>query len=565
MVVLENPFNDPVALIPTEIQTSYEGHQIFDYRKKYLPTAHTFYHTPPRFEESTIQQIRTQAEQLFKLFKMRDFVRMDGWLMPDNTIYITDLNPITGMEQNSFLFRQAAIVGMTHRETLQYVLQHACKRYGIPYKTDAKERHADKQNVYVLFGGKTAERQVSLMSGANVWLKLMQSERYIPLPFLLDHNREIWTLPYSHALNHTVEEVYANCLAVQHGQTLVKQIQGNLEIEWELVEMPRKMSFGHFIEKAQENSAFVFIALHGGEGEDGTLQKMLEEHNLAYNGSNSASSALCMDKALTGEMISNANDFEILSLPKKVFPLKSTQNFSDTFFKQFWIDTCRELAADQFIIKPRHDGCSAGIVLLQSAQDLEKYCHLAHSKASMIPPHTFVNQSVCVEMPGNSEADFILEPYIETDSISIRQNQIHHIHKLGWIELTVGVLEEKGVYHSLNPSITVSEGAVLSLEEKFQGGTGVNITPPPESIISSGSTQKIKRLIEKTAQLLGIKNYARIDIFFNCLTEKMIVIEANTLPALTPSTVIYQQALAENPPLPPRRFLETLIASGTEA
>lgn len=561
VVVLENHFNEPVALIPTQIQTSYEDNAIFDYRKKYLPTSHTFYHTPPRFEENTIHQIRSQAEQLFKLFKMRDFVRMDGWLMPDNTIYITDLNPISGMEQNSFMFRQAAVIGMTHRETLQYVLQHACKRYGIPYKIDCQERQTDKQNVYVLFGGKSAERQVSLMSGANVWLKLIQSEHYTPTPFLLDLNREIWTLPYSHALNHTVEEVYANCLAIQLNEirSLVKQIQHRLGIEREQLELPQKMSYDHFMKQVKKERAFVFIALHGGEGEDGTLQKMLEDHDLDFNGSPSISSALCMDKALTGEAISNANDFDILALPKKVLSPKAL----GTDFKQIWIDACEELAANQLIIKPRHDGCSAGIVLLKSAQDLERYCLFANNKTAMIPPNTFVNQTVSVEMPANPEADFILEPYIETDAISIRQNQIQHIHKHGWIELTVGIVEKQGIYHALNPSITVSEGAVLSLEEKFQGGTGINITPPPESIISAKSTQKIKHLIEKTAQLLGIKNYARIDIFFNRITEKIIVIEANTLPALTPSTVIYQQALAETPPLPPRLFLETIIASRT--
>jgi len=37
------------------------------------------------------------------------------------------------------------------------------------------------------------------------------------------------------------------------------------------------------------------------------------------------------------------------------------------------------------------------------------------------------------------------------------------------------------------------------------------------------------------------------------------VIEINTLPGLTPSTVIYHQALAENPPIYPREFLEEII------
>ena len=48
-------------------------------------------------------------------------------------------------------------------------------------------------------------------------------------------------------------------------------------------------------------------------------------------------------------------------------------------------------------------------------------------------------------------------------------DQLSHLPKEGWIELTVGILEQRGIYHAMNPSITVAEGAILSLEEKFKG------------------------------------------------------------------------------------------------
>jgi hypothetical protein len=41
-----------------------------------------------------------------------------------------------------------------------------------------------------------------------------------------------------------------------------------------------------------------------------------------------------------------------------------------------------------------------------------------------------------------------------------------------------------------------------------------------------------------------------------------LVIEANTLPGLTPSTVIFHQALAENPPLSPQKFLSQIVKQG---
>ena len=67
--------------------------------------------------------------------------------------------------------------------------------------------------------------------------------------------------------------------------------------------------------------------------------------------------------------------------------------------------------------------------------------------------------------------------------------------------------------------------------------------------------------MQKVAKKLQIQNYARIDLFFNYLTEQIIIIEVNTLPALTPSTVLYHQALAEDPPISPKSLLEKLIDS----
>ena len=112
---------------------------------------------------------------------------------------------------------------------------------------------------------------------------------------------------------------------------------------------------------------------------------------------------------------------------------------------------------------------------------------------------------------------------------------------------------------ALKPSITVASGEILSLEEKFQGGTGVNITPPPEPWVSKETWQKAQAKIEFVAQKLGINGFARIDAFLQISTGNILVIEANSIPGLTPSTVIYHQALAENEPLTPTAFLEAIL------
>ena len=90
-------------------------------------------------------------------------------------------------------------------------------------------------------------------------------------------------------------------------------------------------------------------------------------------------------------------------------------------------------------------------------------------------------------------------------------------------------------------------------------GTGVNLTPPPPDILSGRVVQHVRTRIECVAQRLGLRGYARIDAFVERRSGRVMVIEANTLPALTPSTVLFHQGLAESPPLMPRELLELLI------
>jgi len=58
--------------------------------------------------------------------------------------------------------------------------------------------------------------------------------------------------------------------------------------------------------------------------------------------------------------------------------------------------------------------------------------------------------------------------------------------------------------------------------------------------------------MELVARKLKIRGYSRIDAFMNTQTGELMIIEANTTPALTPSTVIFHQALTEKPQIYPK-------------
>ena len=266
-----------------------------------------------------------------------------------------------------------------------------------------------------------------------------------------------------------------------------------------------------------------------------------------------------MDKYKTGEIVNSLKNSDIISAPKIEFTFKDFSGYVYNDYFNFWEELKEKLHSKTFIIKPARDGSSAGAVKIFDCGDLQTYIDLLEDKVQFIPYNTFPEQKNIVEMPSNIEQPFLIEAFIDTDEIFIKNNKINHTLNNGWLELTVGMTEKDGIYHSFNPSITIAENKILTIEEKFQGGTGINLTPPPQEIINQKLIDKIKSAIEIVSKKLGLKNYARIDIFANIKTEQIIIIEANTLPALTPSTVIFHQALAEEEPLTPRQFIELLI------
>ena len=559
VIILQNKLGMPVALLPSEIEMAYHDGRIFDFRKKYLPTNQVKYHCPPRFSKEIIKKIQTEAKQLFSLFKMNDFARFDGWILEDGNIWFSDFNTISGMEQNSFLFQQSSQFDMSHTDFLNYVVKNSCLRQNIQFP-ESVQKSLKRKPVSVIFGGHTSERQVSLMSGTNVWLKLRKSKLYEPKPYLLDFENNVWELPYALILNHTVEEIIANAENSKGRrekiEDIIKSVKDELMLSendaTELFFAPQKISFDDFMKK----SKFVFLGLHGGDGENGKIQEFLNDRNIKFNGSGKQTSSLCMDKWRTGEFIRNMKVPGIDITPQKVVKLKDIKMKE---IKDLWRQLKNNLMSKTIIVKPKDDGCSTGVAHLYTEKDLENYLKFLNAGNLFIPAGILKNQNSIIEMPSVSIKDILFEKFIETDFIKLKGNKLKYSRKSGWVEVTIGILEKDKKMHAFNPSITISEGEVLSLEEKFQGGTGVNITPPPKEIAKDKKIKRTRILAEKLAQKIGINGYARIDAFMNINTGALLIIEVNTLPGLTPSTVIYHQALAENPAIFPREFLEKII------
>ncbi|OEL26382.1 hypothetical protein BAE44_0012600 [Dichanthelium oligosanthes] len=510
--------SEPVVLLPTEVELQHSSTSdtkedtIFNYRRKYLPTRQVVYHTPPRFPAEVIDCIRQGIYLLFRCLGLRDFARIDGWFLPSpvaslpsaensgkfgntkyGTVLFTDINLISGMEQTSFLFQQASA------------------------------------KVFVIFGGDTSERQVSLMSGTNVWLNLQGFDDLDVTPCLLapangcfsshdqdfsDISREVWTLPYSLVLRHTTEEVHAACVEATEPERV--EITARLREQW--------------INLVKEAGAVVFIAVHGGIGEDGTIQTLLESAGVPYTGPGPIASRTCMNKVATSLAVDHLIGYGVRTIPKDV---RSTEEVLKSSLVDIWNELKAELQTETVCVKPARDGCSTGVARLCCQKDLEVYTNALRRKFQRLPANCLSRAHGVIEMPVPPPESLIFEPFIETDEIIIsnklENGSARHLVWKGeneWFEITVGVVGKRGEMHSLNPSITVKEsGDILSLEEKFQegfaidsvvlryfvqmiggmkmSGTGINLTPPPATIMSEDALQRCKKSIEIMANTLG--------------------------------------------------------------
>jgi D-alanine-D-alanine ligase-like ATP-grasp enzyme len=602
-VVVEGP-GGPVALPPVEVELRNrdDDRPVLTYRDKYMPSDDTHYHCPPRradgrgsgLSDEAVDRVRAAAEETFARLGMRDFARVDCRVTPDGRVLVADLNVISGMEQNSFIFIQAGQVGMTHRDALRTVLLPVCRRAGLDVPaawTDGADVAPDRTPVTVLFGGPTAERHVSVLSGTNVWLKLLHSARYEPRPYLLSgtlDDGEVWELTYPLALRHSVEQIAAACEGAADAED--RRVAIALDVARRLQLEPWQQTIDRWSPKrltpteVYDESAFVFIALHGGAGEDGRLQRILDERGIPYNGCGPEASKICMDKAETGARVAALGLDGVSTAPKLTVPLAELLDGEDTA----WNAVTSRCGSAKVVVKPVADGCSAGVVPLISAAELKAYVDaVVDPKRASVKPGTFksLDREQIVDLPTSEVTELLFERFIETDKVTVEAatgteggsatevapaelRWVPRGDPAGWIEVTVGLLGLEGQVRALSPSLTIANQGVLSVEEKFMGGTGVNITPPPSPDLGRvlpSAVETARSRIAAVANDLGIRGYSRLDAFLDATTGDVIVIEVNSLPGLSPATVFYHQALAEEPPMFPGQLLEHIIDLGLEA
>lgn len=566
-IVIHNEEGKAIALPPTEIR---KGKELFDYRSKYLPGLSRKI-TPINLEAEKIETIREKCVELFNQFQFNVYARIDGFVTLAGDVFLNDPNTTSGMMPSSFFFHQAAEIGLNPSSFLTYIirtsLQERIKNTGIPWQAmhllelldkqmAEKTTHAsDKINVAVILGGFSSERHISVESGRNIYEKLSSSEKYLPIPVFLtgtEEKHELYRIPINIMLKDNADDILDKIKNETRKPILEKIIEEckDLTIKYAGKPFDSKVERWDYSELPNKVSA-VFIALHGRPGEDGEVQKNLEKFGIAYNGSGIASSQLTINKFETNNLLRSKGILVASSylMQKKAWKQNVTKE----------IENAIASTGLPLIAKPADDGCSTGVKKIDTPEQLKDYASLVFREKEEIDPTTAVRIGLLPNEELPARDYFLIESLISPDGAAT------------FLETTTGLLthlKENGQieYEIFEPSESLAEGGILSLEEKFLAGEGQNITPsrfsknPSEQKLIS---EKVKQEIKRTAQILNIEGYARIDAFvriFNPNHVETIIIEANSLPGMTPATCIFHQCALNG--YKPYDFIDKILEYG---
>lgn len=115
------------ALEVTEIHPQSE---FYTYDDKYMPGRCRKFTPPKNIPPALVEKIKDEAVRAFQALGFRSYGRMDGFLLKDERILITDPNSSSGMAPSSFFFEQAACAGMLPSMIITLLIENGMRIHG---------------------------------------------------------------------------------------------------------------------------------------------------------------------------------------------------------------------------------------------------------------------------------------------------------------------------------------------------------------------------------------------------------------------------------------------------
>ncbi len=324
--------------------------------------------------------------------------------------------------------------------------------------------------IVVLAGGISTEREVSIVSGTGVCKALRQKGHRAILVdvFCGDEKARLADEDVAFPEEYDVEQAAGK----------IRSMNDRIEE----IKASGRSFFGPKVLELCRMADVVFLALHGADGEGGTVQAVLELMRIPYTGAGHLGSALAMDKGLSREIFREYGVpmAEGMTLKRQDEKKRADENGIGL--------PC--------IVKPCCGGSSVGVTIARTESEYEEALETAFSY----------------------EEEVIVEQYIEGR------------------EFSAGVIDGKPY-----PVIEIApvEG-FYDYKNKYTAGAAVETCP---AHISPEKTEEMQRYALLAYEALRLDGYARMDFMMDA-QENLYCLEANTLPGMTPTSLLPQEAAA---------------------
>lgn len=238
--------------------------------------------------------------------------------------------------------------------------------------------------------------------------------------------------------------------------------------------------FGPNVVRMCQMADIVFMALHGENGENGKLQAAFDLFGIKYTGSDYLSSAIAMNKGMAKKLFLEAG------IPTPMGMAMTKEQREDDVTKLNLRLPC--------VVKPCCGGSSIGVTIVRDS---------AEFKAALDEAFRW-------------EDELIIEEFVEGR------------------EFSVGVIEGKAL-----PVIEIAPiQGFYDYKNKYKAGSAVETCPAE---LDESVAAQMRLYAEKVAEVIGLDTYSRSDFLLD-KAGNMYCLEANTLPGMTPTSLLPQEA-----------------------
>ncbi len=353
-----------------------------------------------------------------------------------------------------------------------------------------------RKRVGILFGGRSAEQAVSKLSAANI-LRALDQDRYEVIPIGIDRDGR-WLL----CEGNSQVEMDAPSLEIPDGATQVALVPGGTG---DVVRLDGTSA----LSGSPLRLDVVFPVLHGPNGEDGTVQGLLELAGVPYVGSSVVGSAASMDKDVCKRLLREAG------IPIVPFLTMKAHNRVD------YGAAVAAVGSPDLFVKPANMGSSIGVSQARSAGEFDQACDLAFGYDTKV--------------------------IVEQDVAGAR-------------EIECSVLERaSGEVRASSPGeiVLAADHGFYTYDAKYLDPDGASIRIPAD--LTPEQTRRVRDLAVEAFHAVGCEGLARVDFFVDPQRESSLFVnEVNTMPGFTAISLYPKMWEADG--LPQEELMDILIA-----